>query len=1216
MKLKKSKCFLREGKHYLFKYILLLGSICSASFVQGQSMSISAPEATGDESDLSTTIRFRIRKGPSAVAVPTYTVSYTITTGSGTTTNGVDHTNLTGTLDIGGATGVTFFDLIVEVNDDDLVEGTESLTLTLDNPGPGGNYVVNPNFNTATATILDDDEGLVFFDTTSVNFISEVVENGSVLATPEFGQFRPTIDKANGSPTNLTVDYTIMGSASGTDYTLTAAVVLVYVNNGVSRVRNIRVAPIDDAITEIDETVILTLTGTDNPLYTIGSPASATVTILDDDCPAGNTAPVLNNDPTDLCDVAGVNLNSFFDGSAPAGAPLRWSTVANPSATGDLVPNATASNAPAGIYFAVFWSNASQCASPSTELEIIINQTPNVGTANQGLFSCNDAANGSSTFDLDTALTGADTGGDWTFVSATNGGAAQTPNAGNVVNFNNDVSGNYVFRYTLVAAGACNTQTIDVTIAVSDCDPCTAGNAPPELDTTVPTVFCDEIDISLNDYSNTTPPTGTVLRWSLTAPTDTNTPAAENPNNPMPGTYYGYFYDATNDCASPSLAITLTLNETPMITATSGDERCGTGPVTLTAEATGNATFNWYRAETGGAIAGTGASFAPTVSQTTTFFLEATENGCATSPRVSVTATVQEQPSAGIPNNTSSCSNPAFAPGGITTVDLDNLLTGEDAGVWVFTSGPVDVPRNNDNIVDFNGRPDGNYVYTFTTNTAQAPCVDESSSVRISVSNCDSDQDGDGLLGGEEAAAGTDPEDPDSDDDGIDDGIEVGPDPNNPTDTDGDGLIDALESNVVDTDGDGVVDQQDPANNNPCIPDNTNGLCDTDGDGISDGDEEANGSDPLDACDPNLTPDCDPDPIDLEVLKTASVETASVGDEISFTITVNNLSDSKANSVTISDLLGAGFEYVVDTPSSGVYNPDTGEWAIGPMDAFGMATLVIEVSIVDGGSLSNTAELLSSFPIDNTGANNSQTVMVTVGLPEPVELELKKFVRIANDMSTTNRKSANPLLNEKIVFTIELTKKSAANQSIQIIISDVLSDNSGFVLDAQPEGVVAEKGSYNVNSGIWTISESLAENEQVQLFLTGTVTQLGTFTNTALIVSPAAEENTPFQFEETVTVTVSEPTIAEDGFVFNQFSPNADGTNDFLKIRGIGNFTNTSIEIYNRYGHLVFEDQNMTDERVWDGTWKEEQSPASTYYYILDLGDGTEIRKGWIQLIR
>ena len=141
------------------------------------------------------------------------------------------------------------------------------------------------------------------------------------------------------------------------------------------------------------------------------------------------------------------------------------------------------------------------------------------------------------------------------------------------------------------------------------------------------------------------------------------------------------------------------------------------------------------------------------------------------------------------------------------------------------------------------------------------------------------DLDGDGCLNVDEITAGTLPNNPDTDGDGQNDCVEIGTDPLNPIDTDGDGVIDALESSVTDTDGDGVNNEADPANIDPCIPNNTAPNCDfdgdgltyseevangtnydnadTDGDGINDGTEVANGSDPINPCDPDdSSPDC------------------------------------------------------------------------------------------------------------------------------------------------------------------------------------------------------------------------------------------------------------------------------------------------------------------------------------------------------------------------
>ena len=97
----------------------------------------------------------------------------------------------------------------------------------------------------------------------------------------------------------------------------------------------------------------------------------------------------------------------------------------------------------------------------------------------------------------------------------------------------------------------------------------------------------------------------------------------------------------------------------------------------------------------------------------------------------------------------------------------------------------------------------------------------------------DIDTDGDGVSDAQEAINGTDPAKADTDDDGKNDGDE------GTTDSDNDGIIDALESSVTDTDNDGVPDERDS--------NNTSGDNDTDGDGVSNADEVAAGTDPMDS---------------------------------------------------------------------------------------------------------------------------------------------------------------------------------------------------------------------------------------------------------------------------------------------------------------------------------------------------------------------------------
>ncbi|MBS1584965.1 MAG: PKD domain-containing protein [Bacteroidetes bacterium] len=63
------------------------------------------------------------------------------------------------------------------------------------------------------------------------------------------------------------------------------------------------------------------------------------------------------------------------------------------------------------------------------------------------------------------------------------------------------------------------------------------------------------------------------------------------------------------------------------------------------------------------------------------------------------------------------------------------------------------------------------------------------------------------------------------------------------------------------------------------------------------------------------------------------------------------------------------------------------------------------------------------------------------------------------------------------------------------------------------------------------------------------------------------------------------------------FSPNGDGKNDVLYVRGFGVKTMT-VTIYDRWGQKMFATEDMNIG--WDGTFKGAKQPADAYVYVLD----------------
>jgi gliding motility-associated-like protein len=82
----------------------------------------------------------------------------------------------------------------------------------------------------------------------------------------------------------------------------------------------------------------------------------------------------------------------------------------------------------------------------------------------------------------------------------------------------------------------------------------------------------------------------------------------------------------------------------------------------------------------------------------------------------------------------------------------------------------------------------------------------------------------------------------------------------------------------------------------------------------------------------------------------------------------------------------------------------------------------------------------------------------------------------------------------------------------------------------------------------------------------------------------------------------------------NAFSPNKDGINDTWNLENLRDYPRCTVEIYNRYGQIVFQTFGYT--KPWDGTYKGKDLPVGTYYYIIDPKNGFEKITGYVVILR
>ena len=81
----------------------------------------------------------------------------------------------------------------------------------------------------------------------------------------------------------------------------------------------------------------------------------------------------------------------------------------------------------------------------------------------------------------------------------------------------------------------------------------------------------------------------------------------------------------------------------------------------------------------------------------------------------------------------------------------------------------------------------------------------------------------------------------------------------------------------------------------------------------------------------------------------------------------------------------------------------------------------------------------------------------------------------------------------------------------------------------------------------------------------------------------------------------------------NTITPNRDGFNDVLVIKGLESFDNNSMTIYNRWGDQIFQEDNYKNS--FDGTYNGKLLPPGTYYYILQLWPGDRVVKSTLTIL-
>ncbi|WP_300570937.1 gliding motility-associated C-terminal domain-containing protein [Flavobacterium sp.] len=239
-------------------------------------------------------------------------------------------------------------------------------------------------------------------------------------------------------------------------------------------------------------------------------------------------------------------------------------------------------------------------------------------------------------------------------------------------------------------------------------------------------------------------------------------------------------------------------------------------------------------------------------------------------------------------------------------------------------------------------------------------------------------------------------------------------------------------------------------------------------------------------------------------------------------------------------------------------------------------------------------ESVSVSYTDIHGCNGNNAATYNVAINTCSNLSLTKTVD-----------NPTPFVDDNVVFTITINNVGSTLFH-DVIVNEQIQSGYEFV------SYTASNGTYNEVTGIWTIP-TLNPNSSATLLITVKVLFDGSHDNVAEI-----DMSNPEDPDDGNVAGVSTSPLCLT--VFNEFTPNEDGSNDFFNIKCAEYYPHNKLEIYNRYGSLVYNTKNY--KNTWkgianvDGTFNGTELPSGTYYYIFDIGDSRGVKSGWLYIMR
>ncbi|HEX8021690.1 MBG domain-containing protein [Mucilaginibacter sp.] len=330
----------------------------------------------------------------------------------------------------------------------------------------------------------------------------------------------------------------------------------------------------------------------------------------------------------------------------------------------------------------------------------------------------------------------------------------------------------------------------------------------------------------------------------------------------------------------------------------------------------------------------------------------------------------------------------------------------------------------------------------------------------------------------------------------------------------------------------------------------------------------------------------------------------------------------------------AGFELSTDNSSFG------GAIALTPDAGGNLAITTIYIRLAATTPVGNYA---GNLALSNAGAGNINIPLAGTVTPAPLTVTAKPVVKTYGDSPDNGAAStaftASGLQNEETIGTVTLSygAGSATDDAVGVYNPSIIPsaaaggsfNSNNYNIAYIPAGITVNPAPLTITAD--NISRAIAnENPILTLKYTGFVnnegpaqlTTLPQASTTAVLTSPAGQYpivvSGAFSANYIISYVPGSLTIysaPQNIKVPNTFTPNGDGVNDLWVIKDLQYYPGCAVDIYNRYGLQLYHSRGYS--QAWDGTYHNQPLPFGTYYYIVNLNDGSQARlSGYVTIVR